>query len=151
MKEVPMKIRYNERDIEKTEKNECDEKLHVFRKTSEYFVKFNEFINEHTNALDSNIRLMSVKCVCDDTIYDYDLDEEVARFTKDENGDYDTKSDYLLLNIAGGKNGSGKWEEYFEDLSSLFLNFSKAGYRAYLINLRNDCADDVFDAVFGIK
>ncbi len=146
-----MKITYNINDIEGTERNGFDETVHVLKKTSEYFLKFSGFIRDNTNFLDSHINLMDVKCVCDKWMYDERLDRNVLRYTVDEDGNYDTKSDCLILSIAGGKNGCGVWHEYLEDLAILFGNFSKAGYKAYLVDMSNDCMDDVFYATFCIR
>ncbi len=146
-----MKITYNEKDIEKTKKNKFDEKLHVFRKSSEFHRKFDDFIKNNTNFLDSRISLLEVQCVCDQWMYDDRTGKSVRRFTKDDDGNYDTKTEYLILWIAGGKNGPGVWHEYLEDLTLLFGNFSKSGYDAYLIDMDNDCADDIFYVTLAVK
>lgn len=62
---------------------------------------------------------------------------------------------YYVIYIHGGKNGSGKWNEYFVDALSIFNkltdknigNFSKV----YLIDWKNDCSDDVFDMWIGVE
>ncbi len=54
--------------------------------------------------------------------------------------------------LYGGKNGCGKWEDYFQDLSN-FTDRLKGGAvkKLWLIKLENDCPDDVFTATFGFE
>lgn len=146
-----MKINYNQKDIRSIKKNKYGEKMHVFRKSSEYFAKFSEFVRNNTNFLDSRILLLDVYCVCDMWMYDERAGKNVRRFTKDKDGNYVTNTDYLILWIAGGKNGPGEWHEYLEDMTMLFGNFAKSGYHAYLLDMDNDCADDVFYANIAVK
>ena len=64
-------------------------------------------------------------------------------------------SEHLVIHLYGGKNGSGQWNEYFVDLLS-FINKLKeesiGGFKeVWLISLKNDCADDVFDVYIGVR
>lgn len=64
-------------------------------------------------------------------------------------------SEHLVIHLYGGKNGSGQWNEYLVDLLS-FINKLKeesigAFKRVWLISLKNDCADDVFDVYIGVR
>ena len=60
--------------------------------------------------------------------------------------------------LSGGLNGRGEWNEYLQTLAMfvveledmLKLNYGEDA-RVYLITLKNDCADDIFYPVFGIK
>ena len=61
---------------------------------------------------------------------------------KDE---YDTD----VFRIKGGLNGSGEWTDYFHVIADFTDEISKS-YYVWLINLKNDCLDDVFYADFGI-
>jgi hypothetical protein len=58
-----------------------------------------------------------------------------------------------VLEVHGGLNGSGNWSMYFEDLKKLCDTITKStdgSVRVWLIQLENDCLDDVFTAYFGI-
>lgn len=64
-------------------------------------------------------------------------------------------SEHLVIHLYGGKNGSGQWNEYLVDLLS-FINKLKeesiGGFKkVWLISLKNDCADDVFDVYIGVR
>lgn len=58
--------------------------------------------------------------------------------------------------LSGGRNGDGKWNEYLQTLAQftvelvdmLQTTYSKDA-DVWLVNLKNDCADDVFYPVFG--
>ncbi len=60
--------------------------------------------------------------------------------------------------LSGGLNGEGKWNEYLQTLAQftvelidkLQLKYGKDA-DVWLINLKNDCADDIFYPVFGFK
>lgn len=60
--------------------------------------------------------------------------------------------------LSGGLNGPGKWNEYLQTLAIFTVELIdklqvKYGKDAdvWLINLKNDCADDIFYPVFGFK
>lgn len=62
---------------------------------------------------------------------------------------------HLVVHLNGGKNGCGEWNEYLVDLLS-FINKLKdeniGGFKEiWLISLKNDCADDVFDVYIGVR
>lgn len=64
-------------------------------------------------------------------------------------------SKHLVIHLYGGKNGSGQWNEYLVDLLSTFNKLkdeSIGGFKeVWLISLKNDCADDVFDVYIGVR
>ena len=64
-------------------------------------------------------------------------------------------SEHLVVHLYGGRNGSGKWNEYFVDLLSTFNKLTDESIGAFkkvwLISLKNDCADDVFDVYIGVR
>ena len=64
-------------------------------------------------------------------------------------------SEHFVIHLYGGKNGSGQWNEYFVDLLSTFNKLkdeSIGGFKeVWLISLKNDCADDVFDVYIGVR
>ena len=64
-------------------------------------------------------------------------------------------SEHLVIHLYGGKNGSGEWNEYLVDLLSTFNKLKEESIGAFknvwLISLKNDCADDVFDVYIGVR
>lgn len=64
-------------------------------------------------------------------------------------------SEHLAIHLYGGKNGSGQWNEYLVDLLSTFNKLKEesiGGFKkVWLISLKNDCADDVFDVYIGVR
>lgn len=55
-----------------------------------------------------------------------------------------------IFKLSGGINGHGNWKYYFEDLSRFIWMMEEEGFETWLIDINNDCLDDVFDARFGI-
>ena len=58
-----------------------------------------------------------------------------------------------VFTLCGGLNGGGpymKWTGYFQELSKFVADVSKK-YHIWLIELKNDCLDDIFYAKFGIR
>ena len=51
---------------------------------------------------------------------------------------------YYVCSVYGGLNGGGKWTNYFSDLKTIF---EKLGH-AWLIEMENDCLDDLWSATF---
>ena len=64
-------------------------------------------------------------------------------------------SEHLVVHLYGGRNGSGQWNEYLVDLLSTFNKLTDESIGAFkkvwLISLKNDCADDVFDVYIGVR
>ena len=65
------------------------------------------------------------------------------------------ESEHLVVHLYGGRNGSGEWNKYLVDLLS-FINRLKdesigAFKEVWLISLKNDCPDDVFDVYIGVR
>ena len=58
---------------------------------------------------------------------------------------------YSVVQITGGLNGTGDWEDYFNDLRILVSSLKKQFEKVYLIKIINDCYDDVFYAEIGVK
>ena len=65
------------------------------------------------------------------------------------------ESEHFVIHLYGGKNGSGQWNEYLVDLLSTINKLkdeSIGGFKeVWLISLKNDCADDVFDVYIGVR
>ena len=53
--------------------------------------------------------------------------------------------------LIAGKNGNGKWAEYFSSLSKFTDAVESNGMEIWLVKMYNDVVDDVFYATFGIK
>lgn len=70
--------------------------------------------------------------------------QEDMPFYKDEYGTFD-------VDITGGWNGNGDWGTYFGALEEFIRKLAREKIRAWLINMDNDCLDDVFTASFGLK
>lgn len=145
-----MKIKYRLEEISHRIKNEFNEVCNVLTKKSTYFTKFSDFIQQNTNFLESCIRLEEVISptflpeMSEDEINSYH-----GRVGKD--GYVCPDNDYLILDIYGGKGGTGVWIDYLDDIQTLFVNMRRAGYHVWLISLQNDCIDDVFELKIGIE
>jgi hypothetical protein len=59
--------------------------------------------------------------------------------------------DHYMALIAGGNNGNGKWTEYCQQLQNIFTVFKEEGYDAWLVNLENDCPDDIWYAYIAFR
>lgn len=58
---------------------------------------------------------------------------------------------FYKVTVSGGKNGNGKWSEYFSSLSKFTDEVESNGMEIWLVKMYNDVVDDVFYATFGIK
>ena len=63
--------------------------------------------------------------------------------------------EHKVIHLWGGRNGSGEWNKYLVDMLS-FINKLKDESigqfkNAYVISLKNDCADDVFSLYIGVR
>lgn len=54
--------------------------------------------------------------------------------------------DYYIAKLHGGKNGGGVWNDYLKEILETFKNV-----HWWMIELKNDCLDDVFDMTIGVK
>lgn len=57
---------------------------------------------------------------------------------------------YFVARIYGGLNGKGKWIEYNKYISKLFEEIEK-DYHCWMVQLLNDCLDDVFTLEIGVR
>lgn len=51
---------------------------------------------------------------------------------------------HYVCSVYGGLNGGGKWTNYFSDLKTIFEKLRPA----WLIEMENDCLDDLWSATF---
>lgn len=68
-------------------------------------------------------------------------------------GVYKDQYDTTVFRLIGGLNGPNLWENYLSGLTTLItkLNQLPEVDHRYIIELENDCIDDVFDAIIGIS
>lgn len=57
---------------------------------------------------------------------------------------------YFVARIYGGLNGTGKWEEYLEDINKLIKDIKK-NYHCWVVQILNDCLDDVWTLEIGVR
>ena len=120
-----MNIEILDGEIEKTGKTKFDENVVIFKEECDRFREFDGFIREYGNSFGTRMRLMEMQYITDP--------------------DWDgNKNDFLILKICGGKNGCGYWTEYFSDIRTLFQAFSNKYMKVWLVDIDNDCPDDVF-------
>lgn len=53
--------------------------------------------------------------------------------------------DYYIAKLHGGKNGGGVWNDYLKEILETFRSV-----HWWMIELKNDCLDDVFDMTIGV-
>lgn len=70
--------------------------------------------------------------------------EEEKPFYKDEYGT-------MVVDLSGGWNGNGTWDTYFGALKEFIERLAKKEVDAWLIEMENDCPDDVFTASVGLN
>lgn len=67
------------------------------------------------------------------------------------------KSNYIdkygtkVIELDGGLNGIGEWNDYLYDLYSIFSELSLKKIHAWMISLENDCLDDIFTVKIGVR
>ena len=64
----------------------------------------------------------------------------------------DNKDNVIIGTLYGGINGRGRWNNYFNGLSTLVSILYEYFYiEAWLIKLKNNCPSDVFYVKFGLR
>lgn len=74
------------------------------------------------------------------------LDENYTKCVEDE-----TDPSIFYVTISGGMNGNGKWSNYLTILHDLFIKLESVFEDAWVIEVWNDCLDDVFYVRVGIR
>ena len=64
---------------------------------------------------------------------------------------YEEKEGYTIFGITGGLNGLGEWDDYFSSLGRLVEKIKESFSDVWVIELKNDCPDDVFYCTFGTR
>lgn len=78
----------------------------------------------------------------------------LAEVVKDEPGDdlsNEYQDKYNVVALYMGKNGGGQWEDYFMYMELFAKNMRNEGFRLWMIDWKNDCADDVSTIRFGFR
>ena len=68
-------------------------------------------------------------------------------------GVYYDKDGVIIVALSGGLNGDGDWKDYFEGLTVVLeaLEELPEVQFAYLVDIINDCPDDVFYSRIAVK
>lgn len=72
--------------------------------------------------------------------------DSFSEVIKDEMGETipnEYQDTHYIIEISAGKNGPGDWIEYLADMISIMNKLKKFFDEVYLIDWKNDCADDV--------
>lgn len=64
--------------------------------------------------------------------------------------EFNKRDEYLVVRFFGGLNGPGKWTEYMPQITKLIDEIAKI-YHCWLVQLVNDCLDDVFTLDIGVS
>ena len=92
--------------------------------------------------------MMYVKFLpCEENKFSFDYIAKV--FAKDEEG-IERETNHKVLHIYGGRNGCGRWDCYLMDFIYILNALKKIYKDSYIISIRNDCADDTFEAYIGV-
>lgn len=59
----------------------------------------------------------------------------------------EVKENYYIITIDGGYNGLNKWSEYLSQINIIMQQFKEC----WLIELINDCPDDIWTLKLGIR
>lgn len=79
------------------------------------------------------------------------VESEKAKFSLLESCSRD-EYETIVYQVSGGLNGSGKWEDYLDNLADFVVELEKSGeYHTWLIDAKNDCLDDINYFNFGIR
>ena len=63
---------------------------------------------------------------------------------------FDSSAFHYVIHLYGGNNGQADWPSYLKDISFVVEQLDKE-YAVWLIELINDCPDDVFDVYIGLE
>jgi len=97
--------------------------------------------------------------------------QETCRFSIEENGGewfqsfgredgdlvrggvYYDRYGTIIIEISGGLNGSGDWKEYLSGISEVLAKLEELPEvdNAYIVDIINDCPDDVFYPRIGLS
>ena len=99
-----------------------------------------------------------LKNSCGFYLYDNDTSEPIHRYYGGEPYDwfagvYRDAYDTIVIRLIGGLNGPATWVNYLGGISIIIdkLNQLPEIKNAYIVELENDCLDDVFDAIIGVR
>lgn len=72
---------------------------------------------------------------------------KLARIFNDESG----YKQYKIVEIYGGLNGTGDWEDYLNDLLDLLKLFKNEFKTVWIVDFYIDTLDDVWSVYYGIR
>lgn len=81
------------------------------------------------------------------------IDESNLRLADEEDPIYEDEYGTTTVKFYGGLNGAGDWGDYLTALTYVIdnLNQSPDIANAYVIDIKNDPPDDVFDVYLGVR
>ena len=59
--------------------------------------------------------------------------------------------DHYLAMFSGGNNGKPDWPAYLANFSKIMLQLERMGYKPWLVNVNNDCPDDIHYIIIGLR
>ena len=60
-------------------------------------------------------------------------------------------SKHYVFRLDGGDNGNGNWGKYLEDLRKVVVELEEKFEKSWIVEMKNDCADDVHYVFVGVK
>ena len=152
------------------------EKVILHQKMKDFETLKKSILNEAFQSINEDIKdYMRRKAVLESFGYEYDMDKlpkldkqwakdikknlltlaEKVKTKKDKLSLFDVvefnkRDQYLVVRFFGGLNGPGKWTEYMPQITKLINEISKE-YHCWLVQLVNDCVDDVFTLDVGVS
>ena len=110
----------------------------------------NEYGETWTKVTDDDVITRVTKSLAGCDSSNLKLDRVTKVVTK-----FEETEEHFSIHLYGGKNGSGQWNEYLVDLLSFINKLKEESIgtfkEVWLISLKNDCADDVFDVYIGVR
>lgn len=58
---------------------------------------------------------------------------------------------HMTFTVCGGLNGQGRWDDYFRLLSAMTTEFMQHFSDVWVVELKNDCIDDIFYCTYGVR
>ena len=58
---------------------------------------------------------------------------------------------HFVIHLHGGDNGNGDWSDYLMQLKNIFVNLEEVFEKAWIIQIENDCLDDVHEVLIGVR
>lgn len=150
--------------------DKCDSKLKELQKICEGYdpkyddAKYNEFGEKQTRCDEKHPAYQKLQQAID-VVYKpkikkqnhyWDIDKDRLSIgvmhELEAKSYYDNSIDnWYIAAIFGGANGPGKWENYLQQIRKLVLELKKKFKDVWLVDLENDCLDDVYTLRIGLR